>query len=57
MALIISSLDFTKSVGPNSIPTKILKLLKINIPGQLVFKIAKDVPVHKKDSKLNFSIF
>ena len=35
LALIISSLDSTKSVGPNSIPTNILKLLKNGISCQL----------------------
>ena len=64
IALIISSLDSTKSVRPNSILTKILKLLKNDISCQLadifnmsitsgvfpfVLKIAKVVPVHKKD--------
>ena len=70
IALMISSLDSTKSVGPNGIPTKILKLLKNDISCQLVdifnmlftsgvfpytLKIAKVVPVHKKDSKRDFS--
>ena len=32
---VISSLDSNKSVGPNSIPTKILKLLKNDISSQL----------------------
>ena len=69
IALIISSLDCTKLVGSNSIPTKILKLLKNDISRQLVdifnmlftsgvfpsaLKLAKVVPVHKKDSKLDF---
>ena len=36
IALIISSLDSTKSVGPNSIPTEILKLLKNNNSCQIV---------------------
>ena len=64
---IISSLDSNKSVGPNSIPTKILKLLKNDISSQLseifnisfssgvfpsILKTAKVIPVHKKDSKL-----
>ena len=67
---IISSLDSNKSVGPNSIPTKILKLLKNDISSQLseifyisfspgvfpsILKTAKVIPVHKKDSKLDFS--
>ena len=66
----MSSLDSTKSVGPNSIPTKILKLLKNDISCQLAdifnmllfpgvspsaLKIAKVVPVHKKESKQDFS--
>ena len=56
-----------KSSGPNSIPTRILKLLKKDILTQLVdifnpsfssrmyptpLKIAKIIPIHKKDSKL-----
>ena len=67
---IISSLDPTKSTGLNSIPTKILKLLKNDISTQLsdifnvsfstgifptILKIAKVVPVHKKQSKLAYS--
>ena len=67
---VISSLDSNKSVGPNSIPTKILKLLKNDISSQLseifnisfssgifpsILKTAKVIPVHKKDSKLDFS--
>ena len=66
---IISSLDPNKSTGPNSIPTKILKLLKNDI-SQLsdifnvsfstgvfpsILKIAKVVPIHKKQSKLVYS--
>ena len=58
------------SVGPNSIPTRILKLLKNDISTQLadicnisfstgvfptVLKVAKVVSVHKKESKLDFS--
>ena len=64
---IISSLDTNKSTGPNSIATKILKLLKNDISTQLsdifnvsfstgvfpsILKIAKIVPLHKKKSKL-----
>ena len=60
---IISSLDSNKSTGTNSLPTKILKLLKNDISTQLfdVFNIsfsagvfpstlkrAKVVPIHKK---------
>ena len=67
---VISSLDSNKSVGPNSIPTKVLKLLKNYISSQLseivnisfpsgifpsILKTAKVIPVHKKDSKLDFS--
>ena len=67
---VTSSLDSNKSVGPNSIPTKILKLLKNDILSQLsemfnisfssgvfpsILKIAKVIPIHKKDSKLDFS--
>ena len=66
---VISSLDSNKSVGPNSIPTKILKLLKNDISSQLseifnisfssgvfpsLLKTTKVIPVHKKDSKLDF---
>ena len=64
---IISSFDPNKSTGPNSIPTKILKLLKNDISAQLpdifnasfstgvfpsIIKIAKAVPIHKKQSKV-----
>ena len=67
---VISSLDSNKSVGPNSIPTKILKLLKNDISSQLseifnisfssgvfpsILKTAKVIPVYKKDSRLDFS--
>ena len=67
---VISSLDSNKSVGPNSIPTEILKLLKDDISSQLseifnislssgvfpsILKTAKVIPIHKKDSKLDFS--
>ena len=70
IALIISSLDSTKSVGPNSIPTKILKLLKNFNSCQIVdifnmsltsgvfpsvLKLAKVIPVHKEDYILDFS--
>ena len=66
----ISLLDSNKLVEPNSIPTKILKLLKNDISSQLadifnislstgtfptIFKVAKVVLVYKKDSKLGFS--
>ena len=64
---LISSLNPNKSTGPNSIPTKILKLLKNDISNQLAdmfnlsfssgifptnLKIAQIVPIHKKESKL-----
>ena len=64
--LIISSLNSDKSTGPNSLPTKILKLLKNDISTHLadifnlsfssgvfpsILKIAKVIPVHKKESK------
>ena len=67
---IISSLDSNKLVEPNSIPIKILKLLKNDFFSQLseifnisfssgvfpsMLKIANGIPVHKKDSKLDFS--
>ena len=67
---ITSSLNSNKSVGRNSIPTKILKLLKNDIFSQLadifnisfstgvcptILKVAKVVLVYKKDSKLDFS--
>ena len=62
IAFIISSLDSHRSSGPNSIPVKILKLLKNDISQQLsnifnmsfltgqfpsVLKIAKVIPIHK----------
>ena len=67
---IISSLNSDKSVEPNSIPIKILTLLKNDISSQLadifnisfstgvfstILKAVKVVPVYKKDSKLDFS--
>ena len=67
---IISSLNSNKSVGPNNIPTRILKLFKNDISAHLadifnilffsggfrtMLKLSKVVPVHKKDSKLDFS--
>ena len=67
---IISSLVSKKSTGPNSIPTKILKLPKNDISTQLydtfnvsfskdvfrsILKIAKVIPIHKKQSKLDYS--
>ena len=70
IADIISSLNFSKASGPNSIPYRILFLLKNEILKQLadlfnlsfmtgvlpsVLKTAKVVPVFKKDSKLDYS--
>ena len=70
IAFIISSLDSHKSSGPNSIPVKILKLLKNDISQQLsdifnmsfltgqfpsVLKIAKVIPIHKKQSKVDYA--
>ena len=67
---ITSSFDSNKSVGPNGMPIKKLKLLKNDISSQLadifdilfftgvfptILKVAKVVPVYKKDSKLDFS--
>ena len=67
IANIISSLNSNKASGPNSIPYRILFLLKNEISKQLadlfnlsfmtgvfpsVFKTAKVVPVFKKDSRL-----
>ena len=67
---IISSSDPNKSIGPNNIPTKKLKFLKSDISTQLsdifndsfltgvfpsILKIAKDIAVHKKHSKLDYS--
>ena len=70
IANIISSLNSGKASGPNSIPYRILFILKNEISKQLadlfnlsfmtgvfpsVFKTAKVVPVFKKDSKLDYS--
>ena len=70
IANIISSLNSNKASGPNSIPYRILLLLKNEILKQLadlfnlsfmtgvfpsVLKTAKVVPVFKKDSKLDYS--
>ena len=67
---IISSLNSNKASGPNSIPYRILFLLKNDISKQLadlfnlsfltdvfpsVLKTAKVVPAFKKDSKLDYS--
>ena len=70
IANIISSLNSNKTSAPNSIPYRVLFLLKNEISKQLadlfnlsfmtgvflsVLKTAKVVPVFKKDSKLNYS--
>ena len=66
---LIDNLDSKKSVGPNSIPVFILKLLKtffsvwlsqlINLSFKVgifpdILKVAKITPLHKKECKLNF---
>ena len=70
IANIISSLNSNKTSDPNSIPDRILLLLKNEMPKQLadllnlsptagvfssVLKTEKVVPVFKKDSKLDYS--
>ena len=70
IANIISSLNSNKASGPNSIPYKIIFLLKNEISKQLtnlfnlsfktgafpsVLKTAKVIPIFKKDSKLDYS--
>ena len=70
IANIISSLNSSKAIGPNSVPYRILFLLTNEISKQLedlfnlsfmtsllpsVLKTAKVVPVFKKDSKLDYS--
>ena len=67
---IISALDSQKASGPNSIPIKILKLMKNDISDQLavlfnlsftsgsfptILKTSKVTPIYKKDSKLKCS--
>ena len=67
---LILSLNESKSVGPNGLSTKILKLLKNDVSLQLTnkfnlsfstgafpsgLKIAKVIPIHKKESKLKCS--
>ena len=67
---LVLSLNESKSVGPNGIPTKILKLLQNDISLQLTnifnllfstgvfpsgLKIAKFIPIHKNESKLKCS--
>ena len=66
----IISLNTNKSCGPNSIPTKILHLVRDQISKHLaticnlffstgifptILKTAKVIPIHKKDSKLEVS--
>ena len=70
IANMVSSLNFYKAFGPNSVPYRILFLVKNKILKQLgdlfslnlmtcffpsVFKTGKVVPVFKKDSKLDYS--
>ena len=70
MINLVSSSNESKSVGPNSLPTKMLKLLKNDISLQMTnmfnlcfstkvfssgLNIAKVTPVHKKESKLKCS--
>ena len=65
---IISSLNTKKSTGPHSIPVKLLKVLKARIAPQLTMiinesfsnglfpdkmKLAKVIPIHRKDSTQN----
>ena len=64
------SLDINKSTGPYSFPSKVLNRLKNDISEQLadlvnlffttgtfptLLKTAKVIPIHKKDSKSNFT--
>ena len=70
ISLIISSLGSHESSGPNSIPVKILKLLKNDIsqqlshvfnmslstgPFPLVLKIAKVIPTYKNQSRVDYT--
>ena len=67
---LISSMKTNKAIGPNSIPTKILKLFKKEFSKPLsdiidlsfnqgifpnLHKIANVIPIHKKGDKLNCS--
>ena len=67
---IILSLNPSKAIGPNSIPTKIVKLLINDVSSQLtelfnlsfsrgvyliIIKTSEVIPVYKKDSKLKCS--
>ena len=64
------SLNPSKAIGPNSISTKIFKLLLVNVSSQLtklfdlsfshvvfsiILKTSKVMPISKKDSKLKCS--
>ena len=66
----IMSLNHLKAIGPNSIPTKILKLVINDVSSRLtelfnlsftcgvfplILKTSKVIPVYKKDSKLKCS--
>ena len=70
IANMVSSLNFYKAFGPNSVPYRILFFVENKILKQLgnlfslnlmtcffpsVFKTGKAVPVFKKDSKLDYS--
>ena len=67
ISFIISSLDSPKSSGSNSIPVKILKVLKNDVSQQLsdmsfstgefpsVLKITKVMPIHKRESKVDYT--
>ena len=70
ISFIICSLDSHKSSVPNSLPVKILKLLKNGISQQLsdifnrpfwteqfpsVLKRAEAIPIHKKQSELDYA--
>ena len=72
VSFIKSSIDSHKLSGPNSIPVEILKLLKNGISQHLsdildmsfltgqfpsVLKIAKAIPIHKKQSKDDYANF
>ena len=67
---IISNMDTSKSVGPNSIPNQLIQSIKNSIATPLAnifnksflsgifpdfFKLTKIIPIHKKDSKLIIS--
>ena len=67
---ILSSLDINKSTGPNSSPSNVLNMIKNDISEQLadlfnlsfatstfptLLKNSKVTPIHKNDSKSNFT--